>query len=559
MKKQILTGAESFEELVEGDYFYVDKTLFIKELLENRGKVTLITRPRRFGKTMNMSMLRSFFDVERPTPTFTSMDSVALFNGLKIMEHKDIVEKHMNKYPVVFLTLKNVEFATYENSIKKIGALVSELFQENLYLCEDDKLNEFIKKDFYRYCSEEATEMELQSALRFLTTCLNTYHQKRVIILIDEYDAPITYALMKGYYEEMIDFMRGFLGSVFKTNDFLEFGVLTGVQRISKESLVSGFNNPKVCGIMGKEFATCFGFTEEEVIAACDMYGVSDDYGQIKGWYNGYRFGGQDMYNPWSITGYLSNLELDNYWVNTGSVRILQDVFYKGDDGLKDDLAGLLTGVPITMSLEDGITYPIKYVKSNTFWTMLLNAGYIKPCNGAKKVRFEAELVNMEVKDIFSRYATEWFDEQQSSVPEAILEFVKRLLEGDAEGVSVVLNDDLLNNPSSHDFKIENSYHMFIYGMLLAASDDYVVQSNPESGKGRPDCVIKPMDKSKSAVVVEFKHVKEIPPGDLETEAREGLKQIEEKAYVHDLKREGYEKIHKYCIAFHKKTCFVAI
>jgi len=551
MKKQILIGADSFEKIIGGNYFYVDKTMFIKELLENRGEVTLITRPRRFGKTLNMSMLEWFFDLNK--------DSKALFDGLKIMEHKDIVEKHLNKYPVVFLTLKNVEEETYQQAVNKLKRLISSVYQQNMYLFENGELNEFQRKEFYRFCSKETAEEELKDALFFLTECLYTYHKKRVIVLLDEYDAPITNALMNGYYTEMIKFMRGFMGSVFKTNDYLEFGVLTGVQRISKESLVSGFNNPLVCGIMNKEFATCYGFTEQEVIDACEMYEISDKYDEVKQWYDGYRFGGQDMYNPWNIVKYLKHRELDNYWINTGSMRELQDVFYKGDAALKNELAGLLTGAPVMMRLEDGITYPIKYVRSNTFWTMLLNAGYLKPCNGASKIdQFGAELVNMEVKSIFSRYAEEWFGEQQPAISRTIVEFVEYLLHGDAEGVNKTLNEELLNNPSCHDFKEENSYHMFIYGILLAVSGKYTVYSNPESGKGRSDCLIKPVDKEKYAVVIEFKHERE-PDRDLKEEALKGLKQIEEKAYIHNLKKEGYERIFKYGIAFHKKNCEVAM
>ena len=555
MKKQILTGAESFEKIIEGNHFYIDKTLFIKELIENRGDVTLITRPRRFGKTLNLSMLAHFFDVRK--------DNKALFDGLKIMEHKDIVEKHMNRYPVVSLTLKNVELATFKDSMQKIMGLISAIFQENLYLCEGDSLNEFKRKKFFRYCSEEATEAELQSALEFLTSCLYAYHNKRVIVLLDEYDAPLNNAYLKGYYTEMIDFMRGFLGSVFKTNNNLEFGVLTGVQRISKESLISSFNNPLVCGVMDKEFNTCFGFTEEEVKDACQMYEISEKYDEIKKWYDGYRFGGQDMYNPWSIVSYLKKQELGEYWINTGSIQILQNVFYKGDDKLRNEMAALLTGSPVMMFLEDGISFPVKYVNSDTFWSMLLNAGYIKPCNGAKTDRFTAELVNMEIKNMFSRYAKKWFGESQPSIYETILEFVEHLRNGDPQAVSDTLNNDLLNNPSCHDFKMENSYHMFIYGILYALSGDYIVTSNQETGKGRTDCVIKPIDKTKNAVIVEFKHVKKVPSDDLNdalaAEAKNGIKQIDEKVYIHNLKREGYGQILKYGIAFHKKHCVVAM
>ena len=550
MKKQIFIGAESFERIREEDYFYIDKTLFIKELLENKGNVTLITRPRRFGKTLNMSMLKSFFDIRS--------DSKAFFEGLAIAEHQSILEKHQNKYPVVSFTLKNVEFDTYEKSISGIRNLVSDLFRENLYICDGDKMNEYTVRDFKRYCSKEVAEIDLASALKFLTSCLHAYHQKRVIILLDEYDTPIDNAERNGYYQDMIGFMRGFLGSVFKTNDCLEFGVLTGVQRISKEGLFSSFNNPKVCGVLDEEFASCFGFSENEVKAACEMYEISGKYDEVKSWYDGYRFGGQDMYNPWSITMYLQRQKFENYWVNTGSVQVLRDVFHRGDDRLRNDVAGLLTGMPITMSIADQITYPIEYVSSDLFWTLLLHAGYLKPVRGAEGFLFEAEFVNMEVKDTFSRYAKSWLKEQRPTVSESILEFVECLLGGDADSVGRILREEILDNPSSFDLVKENSYHMFVYGMLLALSGGYTVHSNQESGKGRSDCLIKPVDKSATAVVVEFKHLRD-EARDLKEEAMKGLVQIREKAYAHNLKAEGYTRILIYGIAFYKKTCEVAM
>jgi len=548
VKKQVLIGAESFEEIIEGDYFYIDKTLFIKELFDNKGKVTLITRPRRFGKTLNMSMLRSFFDVQR--------DSRSLFEGLAITKYSDIIKKHQNNYPVISLTLKNLDFNSYEKTILGIKNLIADLYRLNLYLCDGDKMNEFTVNDYKRYCSKEVDETDLTSALRFLTECFHTYHDKRVIILLDEYDTPIDSAERHGYYNEMIEFMRGFLGNVFKTNDFLEFGVLTGVQRISKEGLFSSFNNPKVCGVLDNEFATSFGFTDEEVKATCETYDLSDKYIDVKNWYDGYRIGRHDMYNPWSITMYLQRQTIENYWVNTGLVQVLRDVFHKGDDRLRNDLAGLLTGSPITMALSDHTTYPIEYVSSNTFWTLLLRAGYLKPSNGAKENWFEAELVNMEVKDTFTHYATEWLNEERLFVSDSIRRFIECLLSGDYEEVKRTLNEDILNNPSSFDLSQENSYHMFIYGMLLALSGRYTVNSNQESGKGRSDCMIKPADKNAAAIVLEFKHIKD-ETQDLKAEAARGLEQINEKAYIQNLKLEGYTHILKYSIAFHKKTCEV--
>ena len=557
--KQIRIGIESFEKIIDGGYFYVDKTLFIKELLENMGEVTLITRPRRFGKTLNMNMLKCFFDIRSPSPAPSSNDRIRrLFKGLKIMEHGGIVEEHMGKHPVVFLTLREVEEPSYDGSIEVIRRLVSELYERNLYIYESGKLGERQKSVFYSLYMGSATDTQLKSALQFLTSCLHAYYGKRAVVLVDEYDAPINTAYLKGYYPEMIEFMRGFMGSVFKSNPFLEFGVLTGILRISKEGMMSSFNNPFVRGVMDKEFAECFGFTEDEVKDACRAYGLADNYDVVKKWYNGYRFGGRDMYNPWSITSYLIDKEIGPYWVNTASTELFADVFHKGDDSLRESLAGLITGATVDMSLRDEITYPIDYSNSDALWTLLLYAGYIKPCNGAKKSRFAAELVNLEISELFADRAKEWLGKMQPTISKAIQGFAGCLLRGDEEGVRRALNDDLLNNPSCYDYKEENSYHMFIFGMLLALSEGYTVHSNPESGKGRSDCLIMPVEKNEPAVVIEFKHRCE-DGADLRAAAEEGLRQIEEKAYVHSLKQEGYAKIYKYSIAFHKKNCEIAM
>ena len=549
MSKQILIGEEFFDKIIEGNFFYIDKTLLIKELLEERGGVTLITRPRRFGKTLNMNMLRCFFDATR--------DSGHLFRGLQISEHRDIMDRHLNKHPVVYMTLKDAEFRTYEGCLEKINYMISEICRQNLYLYESDRLDQRQKELFHKLFMGKATESEMQSSLKFLTECLHEYHKKKVIVLIDEYDAPINNALMEGYYQDMVRFMRGFLGGAFKSNDYLEFGLLTGVQRISKEGLVSGFNNPKVCGIMDDEFSACYGFTEDEVKLACEQYGYGDRYCDVKRWYDGYRFGDRDMYNPWSIVQFLSRGKLRNYWANTASTAILEDVFFKGSLSLKNDMAGLLTDIPIEMGYDEHIVYPIPYESDDAFWSLLLNAGYLKPCAGSEGSSFKAELVNREVKDIFADCIRRWFKRKQRAIHDTIQEFVDNLLKGDSEGVGRALNEELLNNPSCHDFKEENSYHMFIYGILLAVSKDYTVLSNRESGKGRSDCVIKPDDKGRSAVIVEFKHLKE-DPADLKAEAENGLRQIEEKAYIHSLREEGYGNILLYGIAFHKKSCEVA-
>ena len=550
MKKQILIGTDCFDELIENNFFYVDKTLFIKELLEKRGKATLITRPRRFGKTMNMWMLDTFFDIRR--------DTKHLFEGLKIMEHEDIINKYLNKFPTIFLSLKGVEEPTYNEVIGNVKSMISEIFQNNMYLLESDKLNDIQKQKFLKFCEEKENVSELKKSLKFLTECLYIYHQKRTIVLFDEYDVPLDNANNEGFYPKMIKFMRGFMGQLFKSNKYLEFGVLTGCIRISKEGLFSSFNNPVIRGLMDKDFSTCFGFTEEEVKESCKLYDLENKYDEVKKWYNGYRFGGIEMYNPWSIANYLQTKEFDIYWVNTGSTNTLQEMFYKGDENLRNDLAGLLTDIPIQMSLEDTFTYPIDNVSSNKFWSLFLYAGYIKPCNGAKKGKFYAELVNYEIKHVFSNYAEQWLSKIKPNISKIVVDFVSNLLKGDVEKVSEILNKNLLKTPSYHDFKVENSYHMFIFGILIAVAEEYSVVSNQESGEGRSDCMIRPYDKNKYAAVIEFKHETKASMS-LKQIAIEGLNQIENKSYIRTLKNEGYDKIYKYSIAFYKKKCEVVM
>ena len=576
MARIVRIGVEFFERIIENDYFYVDKTLFIKEFLEKRGDVTLITRPRRFGKTLNMHMMKEFFDITK--------DTKAMFSGLKITKHQDIINKHQNQYPVIYITLKNVESKTYPDAVNNIKRLMSELYRDNNYLLKSKKLDKNQKASFNSYIMTTSTEDELKNSLQFLTKCFFTHHQKKTVVLIDEYDTPLNNSVFENYYPDMIKFMRGFLGDVFKGNVFLEFGLLTGVQRIAKESLMSSFNNPMVNGIMDKDFPTCFGFTEDEVKAACEEFDVSCDFEEVKNWYNGYRFGDNDMYNPWSITGFLHAKEIKNFWVNTGGTQLMENMIQHGSMLLRNSLAGLLTGTPIQMKYNSNIIYPIDYKNINAFWSIMLNTGYLKPCAGATGREFLAELVNNEVHDMFEECISRWFDEPNMySVYESIREFVDCLFNGDAEGVSRLLNEELLNYPSFHDYKEENSYHMFIFGMLLAASSRkflhkqyYNVYSNRESGKGRSDCLIKPVDKNNYAVIIEFKHLKNspLPPSErgaasppslrgaggshLQNIAEEGLKQIEEMSYIHTLKQEGYEKVYKFSIAFYKKTCAVA-
>ena len=547
MQKKISIGVEFFEKIIEEDYYYIDKTLFIKELIEKKGEVCLFTRPRRFGKTLALTTLQCFFDIQQKRRD--------LFDGLKIMENPEIVERYQNKYPVIFMTLKDVVSTSHEEAINKISLLIASVFRSHRYLYNSETLTEIDELQFNKYYARDVKESDLENSLQFLCECLYNHFEKKVIILIDEYDTPLKTALEWGYYPKMINFMRGFLGSIFKSNPYLEFGVLTGVQRVSQEGLFSSFNNPKINGVVSKEFSTCFGFTEIEVREACEYFNLDVKYEEVKKWYNGYRFGEQDIYNPWSITWFLDTNKFDNYWVNTGSMTFLRDIFQDGSDALKNKMADLLTDVPVEMRYTDRIVHPIVYENDNVFWSLLLNAGYIKPCVGSSEDEFYVELVNKEIRNTFADNVKSWF-EKQPILHETIQEFVSCLLEGKPEEVKNILNEELLNNPSCHDFKAENSYHMFIFGILIATSKTYTIVSNQESGKGRADLMIKPFNKEKPAIVIEFKYLKRLSSGlSLTDLAQEGLKQIIEKKYSTTLKNEGYEKIYIYSFCFHKKEC----
>ena len=554
MKKALPIGIEFFEEMITKDYFYIDKTLFIKEILDMKSKVTLITRPRRFGKTLNMSMLRCFLDVHQ--------EQRELFDGFKIMQYQDIVETYQNKHPVILLSLKSIKEPTYDESLMSLGRLISNLYYEYQYIYDSDMLYEGQKKDFLTITMKEANPTELKYSLKELMGYLYAYHKKKVIVIIDEYDAPIDNAEIKGYYPEMVEFIRGFLGDALKGNEYLEFSVITGVQRIAKEGLFSDLNNLKVCSISDDWLEDSFGFTKEEVYAACKYYGMQDDMKEIKAFYDGYLFGRKEMYNPWSILNYLAEGKMDAYWVNTASMGILGNIFVKGSYKLKAMMEGLLMDEPVKMKIGDHITYPIRYEKSDALWTLLLNAGYLKIKDTIPSDLFPeymAVLVNNEVKAAFRYCIRQWMSNTRDEFAEGLNDFIEALADGDAEGMEVALNEELLYSPSYYDMVNENSFHMFILGILQVVGGTYMIRSNREEHKGRADCTMRPHDKNKAAVVIEFKHVKDKDATEdmIAQSAKEGLEQIKEKSYTEDMKVEGYNTVYEYGIAFSGKYCVV--
>ena len=564
MKKSLPIGHEFFDVLISKGLYYVDKTLLIKEIIDVSSAVTLVTRPRRFGKTLNMSTLECFFDI--------TSDNRKLFEGLQIMEHADIVERYMNKVPVVFITLKDVEESTYKDSLFALKDMMARVYSRHRYLLESDKLTAYQKARFDKVLSGKLTEAEIKASLISLTEYLYTHHsEKRVILLIDEYDAPINNAELNGFHAQMIKFMRGFLGKSMKSNRFLEFAVITGVQRIAKEGLFSELNNLLVCGIPDDQYAECFGFTKNEVEAACEYYNRKDSIAEIEKYYDGYRFGQKSLFNPWSIVNYLHFGKLESYWVNTGSLSILENIFIKGTVSLKSAMESLLMDMPIKMKLDQHITYPINYSDTDLFWTLLFNAGYIKHRKGVPVgdfKSFEAELVNLEVKESFKQCIERWMQRQPHGFSNALNEFLEALLGGNPERIQSALNEKLLRSLSYHDMIRENSFHMFILGMLQATGDEYLIRSNRESGHGRADCIMRPLsdrggtDVSRAAVVMEFKLVKpekgvRLTAAAVAREAAAALIQIEEKGYDGELAAEGYKTVYKYGIAFGGKFCVV--
>jgi hypothetical protein len=499
-------------------------------------------------------MLKCFFDIRGKDKN--------LFDGLEITKYKEITDKYQNTYPVIFMTLKGLKEPTFDDFITALKMSLSNLYSSHEYIYESGVLNEAQKKYFKDILLEETPVAKLKFSIKNLISYLYKYHKQKVILLIDEYDAPIDNSEMENFYGEMIKFMRGFFGDALKTNEYLEFAVITGVQRIAKEGLFSDLNNLRVCGIMNEEFSDKFGFTENEVNEACKEYGLQDNIQDIKDFYDGYKFGNKDIYNPWSILNYLEKKKLQPYWVNTGATNILKNIFAKGEMQLKYDMEGLFFDIPITMSLGNHITYPIEYTSSNSFWTLLLNAGYIKPYGDLPEYGdeiFKAVLVNKEVKRAFKSCIDDWLSDQKGMFSKGFLEFLTAITEGNTQGIETSLNQKLLLSPSYYDMVNENSYHMFLLGMLQPLGDGYIISSNREEGLGRADVTLRPKNKAKAAVIIEFKHVKgsRATKKSVMAEAQKSFKQVESQGYAAEMTAEGYTKIFKYGIAFNGKYCIV--
>ena len=552
-RKAIPIGIEDFKEMIDKNCYLVDKTLLIKDIIDMGAKVTLFTRPRRFGKTLNMSMLRRFFEK-------TEEDNSYLFNGLKISEAGEKYQRYIGQYPVISVSLKSMKQSDYQEAFSEFKNMISKELWRHKELLVSDKLMPLNRNKLKMICNDTADDSVYKTSLKLLSDCLYEVYGKKVIVLIDEYDVPLENAYFNGFYDKMINLIRSVFESVLKTNDSLEFGILTGCLRISKESIFTGLNNLNVYSVTDNAFSKYFGFTEQEVEQLTNYYGLSDCFDTIKNWYDGYMFGETEIYNPWSVLKFIQDSLFGNkdipaaYWVNTSSNSIIHELITKSDRKIRDDIEKLICGDTIDKPLYYDITYANMNINSDYIWSFLLHTGYLKPSRIYKngiQTYFTAVIPNLEIVSVYENTFRQWFDESIRVADKSIL--LNAVLEGDAELFQLEVNRWLLRSISYHD-GYENFYHGFLVG-LLEYSDEYLVESNRESGTGRNDIIVKNVLMRDLAVVIEIKTVK-----DGETligQCNAALEQIEENQYEVNLGYEGYKDIVKFGIAFKGKQCMV--
>ena len=550
MNKAMPIGVDDFKKVRE-DYYFVDKTDFIRQLIDTHSAVTLITRPRRFGKTLTLSMLEYFFSIDR------KKESQGLFSGLSVEKSGTAYMNHLGAHPVIFISLKNVSGDTWESTVKSLGFALADLYRGFNYLAQsadvDDSLKIYLQKVIY----EKATQDELAVSLLRLTTMLHQHYGKPVILLIDEYDAPIQQAWEQGFYEECIRFMRQFLGSALKTNASLDFAVLTGVLRIAKESIFSGLNNLDVCSVMTDQYSDVFGFTADEVSEIASALQCSHILPDIQAWYDGYRFGKADIYNPWSVINFFDKQTLADYWVNTSGNAILQQLMKQTDEEQKEALLSLLHGDSVTAVIREGVIYDDIGENPDALYTMLLTTGYLTAIH--KQSTFGGQLCrlvipNREVKDA---YRVEVLERMRGRLAaSSLLLMMEDLVAGHVVPFSKTLERYIAYLVSSYDAANKESfYHGFLLGMTALFVPEYIVESNRESGYGRFDIAIFPKDPSKAGVLMEFKAADS--EAQLEDKAEEALRQIEEKQYGTEFAKRGISKVWKYGIAFCGKQVHV--
>ena len=542
--KRLPIGIENFKELIDHKYYYVDKTMFIQDVCNE--KVILYTRPRRFGKTLNMSMLYYFFSIRQK-------ENAYLFNGLEISKCMDVVS-YQNQFPVIFITLKDMKNSSFDKQLVMFSLLIQEIISNHQELLTSDNINSIEKERIARLYRGVQNEVELQNALKFIVSCLYHHYRKKVILLIDEYDVPLQNAYLNGYYDEMVNFLRNVFSAAFKTNDALEKGVLTGCLRIAKESIFTGLNNFRVISIFDEISNQRFGFTQSEIDMMLQDYQRKDYQKQMKEWYDGYQFGGCDIYNPWSALMYVDKLantsrrEPESFWANTSGNDIIYRYIKEANPKMRDEFDILAAGGMIEKAVKDDITYR-EMDQINNVYSFLLYTGYLKAirCMDEDKRIYQLMIPNKEIKRVFLSIFSEWFDEQ---VEHSGNSFVEALMKEDLIQAADILNNILFQSISYFDYD-EKFYHGLLIGML----SEYQTVSNGEAGLGRFDIAILPLSRMSRGVVLELKVAKQ--EEDLQKLSEEACRQIRDMKYIEGLQNKGYEDILGYGIAFYKKSCII--
>mgnify|MGYP001240312828 FL=1 len=546
-------GVSDFR-LAQAEYYYVDKTMLIKDFIDERPMVTLFTRPRRFGKTLNMDMLRTFFEK-------TEQDTSVYFQDKKIWACGQKYRSYQGKYPVIFLTFKDVKFNTWEETFSAVRDIFAKETQRHEELRTSDRCDEYDERKYARLAEGNVTEVELSSALADLSAMLHKHHGTAPVIIIDEYDTPIQQGYMKGYYEEITLFMRNLFSGGFKDNKHLAFGFLTGILRVAKESIFSGMNNLSINSVLDHKYSAYFGFTPDEVREMAVYYGASDKYDEICEWYDGYRFGKTEIFNPWSVVNYFSNeCEPRAFWVSTGSNDVIGEVLAEADEEIYHRLASLVNGETITTYIDTGVIYPQIKKNPSTIYSFLLVTGYLKAVKTTLSFNgdfmCEISLPNREIALVYHKEILQKFE---TMIPQSTAIAVQEaIFSGDNRKLKTQIQTLLMESVSSFDTAGENFYHGFMLG-LCALLGGFFVTSNRESGEGRYDIQLKPVKKGLPGIIIELKAEKNGTEESLKQLSETALKQIQEKQYDTELRAAGVEVIYKYGVAFCGKRVEVAV
>ena len=554
-------GIENFEDIRRSGFYYIDKTMFIEQFLNTWSEVTLFTRPRRFGKTLGMSMLRSFFEIGTDK---------SLFDGLYISQNKSLCDEHMGKYPVIFISLKDVEGLSYDEAFQVFSSIIGNEISKFSFLAESDKLTVWEKEQFKgllyiekgKFIFDNAT---FTTSLKLLSKLLYKHYGKKAVILIDEYDVPLDKAYQNGYYHEMVSLIRGLFGQALKTNDYLQFAILTGCLRISKESSFTGLNNFEIVSIMDSMYDECFGFTDKDVQEILTYFNLSEHYADVKEWYDGYHFGNANVYCPWDVINYVDLLRLEptakpqDFWSNSSENALVRNFIDKANVQTKYEIECLIAGEYIEKEISQELTYDEIDKSIANLWSVLFTTGYLTKQGVTDDGKVRLSIPNREIKNLFIKKIHEWFSDTTANDGKTLEQFCNAFVDKDTEKIEELFGDYLWNTISIRDTAVakdkkENFYHGILLG-LLGYKANWLIKSNTESGTGYSDILVE-VPNNRTGIVIELKYAEN---GDMDAACDEALKQIEEKSYVDKLKQDGMRNFIKYGIACFKKDCKVVV